>query len=59
MRFHSPPTTLPPKEECDHDFEYAGSAWQQPAEEYPDAQCNFSGYIEKCVKCGEIWQVPA
>jgi hypothetical protein len=44
---------------CDHDWEYAGSAWQQPAEDYPDAQCDFTGFLEHCTRCGELWQVPA
>jgi hypothetical protein len=42
-----------------HDWRYAGSAYQQPQDEYPLAQIDFSGFIEECSRCGVVRQIPA
>jgi hypothetical protein len=46
-------------DDCEHDWQYAGSAWQKPADDYPLAQCDFTGFLEECVECGAIRQIPA
>jgi hypothetical protein len=33
--------------DCDHDYEY----WEDPDHEY-------TGYLERCTKCGDIIQIP-